>query len=799
MPVLPPRQVVPASGPVLDPEEPEDIKEVRRRIHGIRVSLIRAAQRLGYDADNGLVRQVLYRLALAEKLRAPWRRAARRPDPASIATREASKLEAEAGAGAPLDFCVKMMFIGLAGTGKTQLAHSLLGNETWQVVDPILGASKDVTVMKGTCQGVKLEIIDTPGLRAAAGDSAANARVLRQIRRAYRKHKPDLVVYVDRLDATSPGMVGPPGPGGGAAGGGAELPALRGVSAALGPQCWLNTIVALTHMGAPPPVGQQGSVISFDHWANARSHAVQQVIRAASGDARLMNPMAYVESHPCARHDKSAALMLLNGMAWRQHLLLMVVSAKLLADTENMLQMQDRSQSAAAIQQQQQILLAQMMGGTGRMLPLPYLTTQATQFSQPLKYPDHDQLMQAVYLDEFAQKLTDPKDKKLAVRQAKAFKLQLKQALKYKEKMQTSFRNATLAGSKITPEPPNLATKRPPSVQPPCTYRYRVPEPAGGWLVRPQLEPHGWDNTDGIEGMQIEQSTVAKRHRHRKAGQPPPPLGSTASTDGLLGGTPMHSVIVVQSTKGQMNLQARSEATLYHDLMGRKTTSLSADVQTTGTPGATHDALVVLRADLAGGGSPLTHNKPSVGVMASRLAEGCRPDKGPLALGARLQDTYTGSLADGAMPLELAASGAVVTAPWGVGETLQGPGAPVGGIGEAEVAFGGNMEISTDMQTIFRTRRAVPMNLSANAIMYKGTLMAALGAALQVRGQRRDLCGGRLQLTNKGRAVVSLKAHSGPWWWTGLIAMAVPITTLLLEFIEGLQHPVKTQGNGFPP
>jgi len=35
---------------------------------------------------------------------------------------------------------------------------------------------------------------------------------------------------------------------------------------------------------------------------------------------------------------------------------------------------------------------------------------------------------QAVYLDEFAQKLTDPRDKKLAVRQAKAFKLQLKQA-----------------------------------------------------------------------------------------------------------------------------------------------------------------------------------------------------------------------------------------------------------------------------------------------------------------------------------------------------------------------------------
>jgi hypothetical protein len=35
-----------------------------------------------------------------------------------------------------------------------------------------------------------------------------------------------------------------------------------------------------------------------------------------------------------------------------------------------------------------------------------------------------------------------------------------------------------------------------------------------------------------------------------------------------------------------------------------------------------------------------------------------------------------GSLADGALPLELAASSAVIAAPWGVGESLQGPGAP---------------------------------------------------------------------------------------------------------------------------
>lgn len=71
----------------------------------------------------------------------------------------------------------------------------------------------------------------------------------------------------------------------------------------------------------------------------------------------------------------------------------------------------------------------------------------------------------------------------------------------------------------------------------------------------------GWDNSDGIEGMQVEQSTVVKgRTRGRAPGQRPPPLGSTASTDGLLGGTPMHHVVVMQSSKGQMNMQVRAHA-----------------------------------------------------------------------------------------------------------------------------------------------------------------------------------------------------------------------------------------------
>jgi hypothetical protein len=50
--------VPPAGGPILDPDEPEAIQKLRREIHTVRVSLIRAAQRLGYDHENGLVKQV---------------------------------------------------------------------------------------------------------------------------------------------------------------------------------------------------------------------------------------------------------------------------------------------------------------------------------------------------------------------------------------------------------------------------------------------------------------------------------------------------------------------------------------------------------------------------------------------------------------------------------------------------------------------------------------------------------------------------------------------------------------------
>ena len=54
--------------------------------------------------------------------------------------------------------------------------------------------------MEGDIHGLKLRLVDTPGLEAAAGSVRHNTWALKQIDKARRKYKPDLVLYCERLD-----------------------------------------------------------------------------------------------------------------------------------------------------------------------------------------------------------------------------------------------------------------------------------------------------------------------------------------------------------------------------------------------------------------------------------------------------------------------------------------------------------------------------------------------------------------------------------------------------------------------
>ncbi|GAX74879.1 hypothetical protein CEUSTIGMA_g2325.t1 [Chlamydomonas eustigma] len=800
MPILPPRQA-PAAGPVLDPDESQAIQTLRRDIHTIRVSLIRAAQRLGYDHENGLVKQVLYRLNLAEKLKAPWKRG-KRPDPASAASREASKMEQEQQ-GSALGFKVKMMLIGLTGSGKTQLINSLLhtggvgrpapcrpgqvasvkgfgaGNEEandtthCKLVDPFQGSTKHAGVVEGLVHGIHMVCIDTPGLMASAGAAAHNGKVLQQIRRAYHHHKPDLVVYVDRLDS-------PARPGG-------ELSALKVLTESLGPGFWLNTIVALSHAGSPPPCGPKGQ-LPFETFANQRSHLLQQVIRTASGDSRLMNPTAFVESHPNCQLNPEGHAVICNGMAWKTHLYLMVVSAKLLADTENMLQMQDGS-SGAGSAAANAAAVQQMMGAQiqpPRQLPLPYLVSSLSQFSNPLQYPDHAVAMDVRAMEQEAkgEGQKNPKRAREMVRQIKGRLLQLKQINRNKEKMQRSFKNATLAGGKVTPEPPRLATRRTPSVHPPGSFRYRVPEPAGGWIVRPHIETHGMDNSDGIEGLYLEKVGVSGRDAEGPTSGCSNLRRSTA--DLLVGGTPYRHFVSAQCDKEHRALQARSEGTFYHDPMGKTTSTLSADLQTSAGSAAGMDVLCTLRSDVQRQKVLGSGGRATLGVAISRLAEGGKPQHGPVALGMRLQQSIDCSV-PGTGPAKLSAAGAYMVALPSSSSSLAASMDPYTSGELRDTCFGGNLEVATELQKLLRLKHSTPLTVAGNLVSYRGDVMTGLALGVQQQSSKAESLAGRVQLAGKGKAAVNLKVKSTEHWWAGLAAMVLPLGTLLLHSVGVLK------------
>ncbi|KAL6754693.1 hypothetical protein V8C86DRAFT_309578 [Haematococcus lacustris] len=97
------------------------------------------------------------------------------------------------------------------------------------------------------------------------------------------------------------------------------------------------------------------------------------------------------------------------------------------------------------------------------------------------------------------------------------------------------------------------------------------------------------------------------------------------------------------------------------------------------------------------------------------------------------------------------------------------------------MALGFNVEVTADMQQLLRSRRPTPLGVNLSMLSHKGELMAAAAASMQVRGRRKDVCGARLQLSNRGKAGLSLKVHSGRHWWAGILAMAVPLGRLLYE------------------
>jgi hypothetical protein len=206
----------------------------------------------------------------------------------------------------------------------------------------------------------------------------------------------------------------------------------------------------------------------------------------------------YLSSHPnLFLLLRQGVRVIPNGQAWQQHLLLMIVSAKLLADTEVALQMQTSPGPAGSATASgapragagSVAAIAALMKPT--VPPVRYLMTQLTQFGQPLVFPDHGTVMEVRSLRAALSREKRPTAQRDLHRKACFRLLQLRQVLRRQQRVLDMHARATKAGAKVTPEMPRIAARARPAMHREATWRYRVPEAGDGWVVRPTVEPHG--------------------------------------------------------------------------------------------------------------------------------------------------------------------------------------------------------------------------------------------------------------------------------------------------------------------
>ena len=136
-----------------------------------------------------------------------------------------------------------------------------------------------------------MRIIDTPSRLTSFSEQQYNLRIMSSVKRYLKKSPPDIVLYFDRLDMQCRDY--------------GDLLLLHIITDMLGSAIWYNAIVVVTHGSSPLPDGANGSPFSYELFVAQRSHVVQQTIRQAAGDMRLVNPVSLVENHVACELNKA--------------------------------------------------------------------------------------------------------------------------------------------------------------------------------------------------------------------------------------------------------------------------------------------------------------------------------------------------------------------------------------------------------------------------------------------------------------------------------------------------------------
>ncbi|KAL6840958.1 hypothetical protein ACP4OV_029218 [Aristida adscensionis] len=505
-----------------DPTEEmtEEEKKLHDKVELIRVKFLRLVYRLGATPEETVAAQVLYRLSLAEGIR--HGRQTNRAFSLDNARKKALLLEAEGKDD--LNFSCNILVLGKTGVGKSATINSIFGAEKSKT-DAFGAATTSVREIVGDVDGVKIRIIDTPGLRPNVMDQGSNRKILSAVKKYTKRCPPDIVLYVDRLDSLSRDLN--------------DLPLLKTITAVLGSSIWFNAIVALTHAASAPPEGLNGAPMTYEVLMAQRSHIIQQSIRQAAGDMRLMNPVALVENHPSCRRNREGQKVLPNGQSWRHQMLLLCYSSKILSEANSLLKLQDPNPG-------------KLFGFRFRSPPLPFLLSSLLQSrahpklsadqggnegDSDIELDDYSDIEQDDDEEEYDQlppfkpltkaqlaRLTkeqknayfDEYDYRVKLLQKKQWKDELRRLKEMKKRGKSDLDDYGYAGiageNDQDPPPENVSVPLPDMVLPPSfdcdnpTYRYRFLEPTSTVLARPVLDAHGWDHDCGYDGVSVEET-----------------------------------------------------------------------------------------------------------------------------------------------------------------------------------------------------------------------------------------------------------------------------------------------------
>lgn len=117
----------------------------------------------------------------------------------------AQRLE-EGNSEESLAFTCTVMVIGMSGVGKSATINSILCKDNAAPINAYKPGTHGVREVTGDVHGVKVRFIDTPGLQPGAALTGKNARLLNQMHAAFKKYKPDIMLYIDRADVFRCGL-----------------------------------------------------------------------------------------------------------------------------------------------------------------------------------------------------------------------------------------------------------------------------------------------------------------------------------------------------------------------------------------------------------------------------------------------------------------------------------------------------------------------------------------------------------------------------------------------------------------